>query len=375
MPTFNASMSKTERGHEAFSARKRCVDKGLITVLSELESGHLKRTLISLSPLIATIVLIPLLSFIWDDVAAAERDEGKNSCGTLSLGPLDLNDHRRFKASTEKLLDATHRELTRSVNAFANRLDTFLANDRSLEEDVGNRLRLRLITRVDEDLKVTFKQRVSLHMELPKLTKRLMLVMEELGEGENLQDIKKEENIEDLDAVFRLLLREKENERLALETGMSFKPAPNPLVRLRYRYNMGFGRWNFRPTQWIYWKRDEGFGEKTRFDLEKYLFKDDLLRFTEEVVFSEESSGVEFLTAAGYMHALSEISACGLFFNIESHSRPYWEVTNYSLSFTYRRSIYKKWLFFQIEPVLDAPIEEGYRIVPSIYFVIEAVFS
>lgn len=324
-------------------------------------------------PFLLTIILSSQVVFV-DRVCGADREGAKDGGGTILSESLYLNDRKSFKTSTENLLDATHSRLTRSVNAFAERLDSFLANDRSLEEDVGNRLRLRLITRVDEDRSVTFKQRVSLHMELPKLTKRLMLVMEELGEGDKLGDIKKEENIEDLDAVFRLLLHEKENERLALETGMSFKPEPNPLVRIRYRYHLALGQWNFRPTQWVYWKRDEGFGEKTRFDLEKHMFNEDLLRFTEEVVYSEESSGVEFLTVAGYMHVLSEISACGLFFNIESHTRPYWEVTNYSLNFTYRRSIYKKWLFFQIEPILEAPLDEGYRIVPSIYFMIEGVF-
>jgi hypothetical protein len=324
--------------------------------------------------LMAAIIIASLLVTM-DAAFAAEAEQEKSIGGSILPESLDLNDSQPFKASTERILDATHSRLTKSVNEFAGRIDTFLANDRSLEEDVGNRLRLRLITRVDEDREMTFKQRVSLHMELPKFTKRLMLVMEEFGEGDKLEDIKKKENIEDLDAVFRLLLHEKENERLALETGMSFKPEPNPLVRLRYRLNISFGQWNFRPTQWVYWKRDEGFGEKTRVDLERHMFTDDLLRFSEEVVYSEESSGVEFLTAAGYMHVLSEISACGLFFNIESHTRPYWEVTNYSLNFTYRRSIYKKWLFFQIEPILEAPLDEGYRIVPSIYFMIEAVFS
>lgn len=317
------------------------------------------------------ILIVSCLLFTGFDAYAEQEKESR---GTLQPEPVDVNENQTWQTNASKMLGATHTQMSKSVKDFAARIDTFLANDRSLEEEKGDRLRLRLISRFDENGKASFKQHVSIHLKLPKIRKRFMLVLEELGEGDQLDDIKKEDNIEKLNAVFRLILHETEHERLDFDSGMSFKPAPNPIGRVRYRIDIHLGQWNFRPTQVIYWKLDDGFGETSRLDLERHLFDLDLLRFTEEVTWSEVSSGVEFITTAAYLRTFSDLAACGLFFNIFAHTRPSAMIDSYRLNFTYRRAIYKHWIYFQVEPVLEAPQDKDYRIVPSIYFMLETSF-
>ena len=320
------------------------------------------------------LIIISCLMFTCSGHGSEKKEQENEKIGATLPASSDVNENQTWQINASKMLDVTHTQMSKSVKDFAARIDTFFSDDRSLEEENGDRLRLRLLSRFDEDGKVAFKQHVSLHLKLPKIRKRLMLVLEELGEGDRLEDIKKEDNIEELNAVVRLILHETENERLDLDSGMSFKPEPNPIGRVRYRIDIDLGQWNFRPTQMIYWKLDDRFGETSRLDLERHLFDRDLLRFTEEVTWWEVSSGVEFIATAAYLRAFSDRAGCGLFFNIFAHTRPSAMIDRYSLSFTYRLAIYKHWIYFQVEPILEALQEEDFRILHSIYLMLETVF-
>ena len=222
--------------------------------------------------------------------------------------------------------DARHETISRYVTEAGDRVDEFLTDVFDITDDPRSETFDRFYgdRRVEEEAKITrlkisprvefkdaqpaeFDVKFSIKLKLPRLKDRVQLIVDNLREDEEILDelqTKVDSNQDlltegDSSASVRVLLKETMNFRATFDTGLKFDPEPIPRVKLRLRAHRPLKHWTPRFTQSFFWESDDGFGEKTQFDLELERSDRYLLRLTTSALWSETSDGVEVAEMVG----------------------------------------------------------------------------
>ena len=129
-----------------------------------------------------------------------------------------------------------------------------------------------------------------------------------------------------------------------------------------------------RPVVTGYWELDEGFGERTRLDIDYRLGERSLLRLRNDATYGQSTSGVEFRSTLAYYLKGGEESAWRAELRIDSQTRPRSEVVEYRGFFRYRWSMFRSWLFFEIEPGVRFRREDDFDPSPEVTLRFEVLF-
>ena len=229
--------------------------------------------------------------------------------------------HREGERSRVKdILDNTHGYVSSTINDIARDIDTFFVDERVDEELKTSRLRVRLGGKLVKGGESDLWQRVRLNIRLPRTERRLQLVVDGFSDDEPIEEIQEPSNKDDtVDTALRYIIRETRADRLQFSTGLSFGPETNVYVRIRWRGVFSLkDSWIICPTQFLFWRTDDGAGQRTRLDIERKIFKDknDLFRIRGDVTWSEIVSGLEFGASISYSPTISEL--CGYSFSFRA---------------------------------------------------------
>lgn len=127
-------------------------------------------------------------------------------------------------------------------------------------------------------------------------------------------------------------------------------------VRARYQYATPLPgeQWWFRFSEKGYWEDPDGFGAQTNVDFDRPLSDNTTLRFINEAELTEEQNelklGWRWFQSASIFHVLGKRSAIAWQLGWEGFTKPVtrFEVVRTNLRF--RRSIWKPWLYYEVEP-------------------------
>ena len=298
--------------------------------------------------------------------------------------------------------DAGHETISRYVTEAGDRVDEFLTDVFDIKDDPRSETFDRFYgdRRVEEEAKITrlkisprvefkdaqpaeFDVKFSIKLKLPRLKDRVQLIVDNLREDEEILDelqtkVNSNQDIlteGDSSASVRVLLKETMNFRATFDTGLKFDPEPIPRVKLRLRAHRPLKHWTPRFTQSFFWESDDGFGEKTQFDLERERSNRYLLRLTTSALWSETSRGVEVAEILSYYYFISNRRAIGFRTGVIGHVEPHDRIDTYFVRIPFRQKIYKNWIFLEIEPGLDFPIERDYETTPLIQIKFDFMFG
>jgi hypothetical protein len=146
----------------------------------------------------------------------------------------------------------------------------------------------------------------------------------------------------------------------------------NPYARIYARYNIDYADWRIYPIQEIEYRGDNtmqqwGYYERTRFYFDRKIAKREMVRFMLYRSTEEEKFGQRYGAVAAYFNTLTSkhIGYSG-YLSVGGDSRFYKNNPNYlpkgyehSGIDTYRigsvlkQRLYKEWLFYEIEPIMD----------------------
>lgn len=283
------------------------------------------------------------------------------------------------KKRMKEILDATHEQISSTLYNFADAVDRFFVDNRFPEEENLSSLRVRTWLKLAEGGRSAFKQRVGLNLRFPKLERRFRLMFEsfteddKLGDLKNVQEDQKEEN-DKFATTMRYIIKETRTGRLSLDGGMGFRPEPDPFVRIRWGRDLNYEKWSFYPSVHLIWKRFDGFGETTGLDIERLLAENKLARWRGEFTWSETSLGIDFWNSLAYSVAVTDLSGYAVSIGAGGHTRPYTMIDSFHLTFTYRRAVYKDWIYVQVTPALDFFRDREYAVSPAISVQLEGIF-
>ena len=278
------------------------------------------------------------------------------------------------------LLDRSHGAVTGGFDSFAQWLDGFFGKPSSDDESAHSFVRLRYDTLWEEGEGTADKARIRGKVRLPLLSERVKLIFsDEENESITEQSIEDVEIERDQQESVGLEYSVEESRRFRLDYRVRLRSGAKIRTGVRARYKGPLtSRSNFKITEEFFWQDGLGFGTRTAIDLDYRVGKKRLLRWDSRLDFTEYEEGVPWTTIWSLNRAISSDHAVAYYFRMDVETRPDDLVTSYGPGLLYRKSIWKKWLFFELEPTYSwrrSEISDSRRGVAAATFRIEIVFS
>lgn len=210
--------------------------------------------------------------------------------------------------------------------------------------------------------------RFRVDVQLPQLSERFKAFLGRLDPDEYVTELR-----DDFDTLPRQFAREDDDAVLFglgyrqpgrvgghfdAGVGAELGSPVEPYAKGTYRLGVPFGEHNLiRLHETIFWKEDEGFGATTRFDLERLLAEDFLVRWSNSGRFTERTEGVRWVSSVTLYQNLGGGRAFAYEAGISGESDREVSVIDYGLRVIYRRRIYREWLFLELRSSITWPRE------------------
>lgn len=304
----------------------------------------------------------------WEGLHANDEGAAKNNVGVMTEGD-------------QKFMDDTNRFISDNYDYWVNKIDSFFVEERTTKIYRGNQLRFRLGTTIDSDGESELITKVRATVRLPRLENKLDIFVETYSPNEQDFDDNvgaEEENNIALGARAYLF-----NDNIIesnLDTGIRFRPTPDPFVKFRLSKPVDLGdKWIFRPSQIFLYELEDGASMTSRIEFSKRFSKVTAVRSRSEAEWSEElvdeGDNVSWYQSFLYYHTFSRLRGIRLEARVEGVSSPVFINETYRFNARWRQALYSDWLFYEIEPYLRWEREDGWDSEPGITVLLEFNFQ
>jgi hypothetical protein len=286
-----------------------------------------------------TVLLLCLPALAFSETATESEQKSNSESGAAQ----EVVNERPYN-----WVDSSHAYATDQAQALTEWMDSFF-NDPNYEfEQPESLLRLEWINSWDENADDRTKLRLRGKVQLPGLSRRLNLVFsgQETGVNNENKDVKGSVGLQ-------FNLREQARSRVDATMGIS-SSSLTPGVRYRNQGPLG-NAFYYRYTQRLEWEDDdEGFYTTGEVNLDQRLADDDLLRWSNRLIYGEDTDGTEWRTNLSLRHRITPKGSdqpfvISYYGTIRGTSDP--DITRaYRLGVLMRRQIYRRFLFAEIEP-------------------------
>ena len=260
----------------------------------------------------------------------------------------------RPEDTEDNWVDTSHNYATDQAQALTQWMDDYFGEPNYEIEQAESLLRLNLTTDWDEEDGTNYQVRLRGKLQLPKVSRRLNLVFRDI-EGDELEF---DEESRRLDDNIGLIYEVSEGARSRVDLTMGLKwLGLRPGLRYRFQDSIN-DLTSYRLTQRVQWESDEGFYSTSQAELNRVLGENTILRSVNRVVYGEETDGVEWVTRLSLFQRTQTRKrkhrlGINYFGAINGVTDPESYVKNYRLGVLYRRQVYRKFLFLELEPAYN----------------------
>ncbi len=249
----------------------------------------------------------------------------------------------------QRWIDARYEGFTNSADRLAMWVDGFFSQTRAVEDAATSLIRVRPEYSWDDDDNGDWKVRVTGRLFLPAASDRLSLVF--LGEDDDFDSQFYDPGItSDGSSTVGLQYRVTDRAQSRIDLTAALKSGPKGKLGGRYRFQLPLGeRTRLRLSEEIFWIGGDGFGSLSRFDVDRSLDENTLLRWANKATISEASNGVEWSSVAAWIRRLDGDHALRAFAFIRGETDPRFLKTR-GVGSSYRRRFLRDWLFWEVEP-------------------------
>jgi hypothetical protein len=279
-----------------------------------------------------------------------------------------------------------HEDLSRSIEAMSQRLDSFFGAEQFYEENTAtdSYAAVKFSSVYERGGDLSFDPRFRLRIDLPRTERRLKIRFELEDEDYDVEELgirgsdETTSGDKDLNASLKFLFQETHKWSFSLAPGLRIKVPLDPFLKLRVRRGFDLFRWRARFVQVFEWFDSSGYGSRSTFFLDRRLDATSLLRLTSEAYRNEED----------YAHNDFEVSQSLLLFRalkprlglstevgVVGYTEPSWSHDRYFYNVRLRRDIHKGFVFFEIKPQVDFHKEDNFRGDPSLTLTLEVLYG
>lgn len=249
------------------------------------------------------------------------------------------------------LLDRTQLAASNSANALANQLDRFFGVQRSDIEAAYSSLRLTAIESWNDIENFESGVRLRGKVYLPRINERISLIFsEEDGDGTTYYSQNNVSVAEQQTTRVNLELNVAEHDAHRLFFRVGVRSGLKGRVSMRYRYEpLSESALVNRFTQSVYFKDGNGFGTFSRYQLDRIINENALVRWTNDLRFEETYTGAQYTSALEYLVLRSNQTAISWYGRVNGETSPGY-VVSYDLGMRMRKKVARDWLFVELEP-------------------------
>jgi hypothetical protein len=213
----------------------------------------------------------------------------------------------------------------------------------------------------------------------PALRFRLRMQLPQLGDRFNVfvGRVDREEHVTELRDDFDSLPRQfgaQEDDAVLLGVGYS-QPAQgaghvdfdvgtelsfpvDPYIKGRYRVTLPFLEHNMlRLRETLFWQKSERSGMTSRFDLERLMSEEFLVRWTASGTWTQNTEGVRWLSSVTLFQNLGASRALAYQVGASGETKQDVPLEDYGFRLIYRRSMFRDWLFLELRSSITWPRE------------------
>jgi hypothetical protein len=289
-------------------------------------------------------------------------------------------------------VDAGHAFLEQKLFAPVLRLDRFFSDERDLEAE-----RSRSFLRFRNELDVgqggirVFSTTIRASLRFPGLAKRLDRLRLDLdGESDDTGSAlfpnadgspgttPRPSRVGRLDAGLRYGIWRGLLSRVDLSAGVLLRLPPGMFTRARYRLALPVdGVFLTRFSESVFWRTDTHFGTSTQLEFERPLGPASLARLWSKGELTEVSRGVEWASELALLRSIGPVRAISVGTGLEGATRSPVGVDKYRVFTRFRRDVWRRWLFAEVEPEVGwpwNPIDGRHRVL-AVAFRLELQFQ
>jgi hypothetical protein len=297
--------------------------------------------------------------------------------GLPQPGQPDPEDADALATEEPNAADDTHKAVSQSINNAARWIDSFFDDDTYIAEDATTTLRLSQAIFLERGESPRFKTRVNVKIDVPRFKNKLNLFAGGEADDERTSDApinSIQDTTNDPFAGFQYFAKATNKQNLSLTAGVKFDSA-ELFIGPRLRRTFGLGTWNLRFIQRVRWFTDSGWEVPTRFDLET-LFGDDLFfRNTVEGRWREEDDGYRYEIRPTLVQRLANRKAIEYQWSTVFKTRPNHRLDQSVASIRFRRQVWRKWLFYEIDPQVAFRNDDDFDPKAGVTLGLEVVFG
>lgn len=280
--------------------------------------------------------------------------------------------------SQEKALDEQQEIISERLISAAEWIDSFFDDGRYYEEENKTRATFSLEFGYTKNDDFEVNPRISLRMQLPKISKKLNLIVKGADDEEYDTDGNLRSPGDDstdrgqLEAALQYFFIDSENSNISTSFGGSYDYLYGGV---RYRYLNDFGKWQGRFTDRLRWYTDDGWENRTTIDFERRFSEDWMFRSITTGTWYESDNSIPYSQIVRVFQVLSKEKAvlyeAGAYFDTEPDNG----LVDFQIKVSYRQRFYRDWLALEITPQISFPEDHGRDANPGIFIKIEADFG
>jgi hypothetical protein len=277
--------------------------------------------------------------------------------------------------------DLPHAFLERRVFDVVNGFDHFFADRRAVDcLRASSVVRLRNSARIAEAGSVTFDTDLRADIKLPNLQRRLnrfRVILERFGRSADETEpaaLTGGRGPRGGDALIGWTLLDTLRSSIDLTAGLIFDLPPGLTARARFRHAQplgGFGLGRVAATG--FWNTGDGFGATASTSLERPFGGAFLARAAAGTLRSQTSAGFESAAELSLLARLGRLSAATLTGSVSTRSVPNPEITGWRTALRLRTSVFRSWIFAELEPEVRWPLDAArtWRPIPAVFLRLE----
>lgn len=303
----------------------------------------------------------------------------KEQAETLNKESAQSDDIPILDEKTEQKLDQVQQKGSQLISGVAQWLDSFFNDPRYMREENKSRAKVSMKFGYSKFDDFEFRPAIRLRLSFPGLENRAKLYLSANGsedfdvDSNPILDTNKNRD-EELTGGVKYYITQ--NKRYNISTDLGFSTS-YVYAGIRYRYLHPFfsSRWKGRFTNRLRYYSDDGWVNRTAYDIERYLGERYFFRTTFSGVLSEDVDGVPFSGIARLYQVLSIDRALLYDFGTYFDTRPEFEVSDVQFKLRYRQRFYRDWLVLEIAPQVTFPEDQDYEVNPGIVIKFEMDFG
>lgn len=254
------------------------------------------------------------------------------------------------------ILDAPHNYISLGIETMARSMDEYFSEDKATYQLSGSYLLLRENVVFTEGGNINFTTDVYFKLRLPNTEKKLKLFFETTNEKQPYDIVNQSTttNITTNDSEYIAGIQGESGEKFGWKykptLGLRLNSTIEPFVRFKFNTKYKFAEWNINWHETPYWARLRGWGFDSYFELNRKIGKNNLFRSSTFAGWREDIDYFEASQVVSMFHNLGDKKTLSYYAGVYGRSKPTIYTTHFLMGLSYRKKIYKDYLYIDLAP-------------------------